>query len=310
MTFCGQCGYQLRAGDNACPRCGMVTEPMITAEGADVASADSPTIASTLTPNYPPGRDWQANAPTRANTPAQTQPPLSYRPYDNAPVTNPSSYPGAPVSYPGYTPPPSGASYPGYAPGTLPPGGYNQQQGGPPRQNGRGRALLVALVVLLALALAGSFAWYFLYGRTSTSVNTPTPTAQTTTAASTPTPVLTPTQTTTLTPSQQAQALLQQYYTDVNNRDYQAAYSLLGMANQNSKPYAQFKNGYAHTRHDSITFNNIAPQSDGTVVVSMTIQATEDAASGGTQMSTYQGSYVVGQENGAWKILSGSFTKV
>ncbi len=299
MAFCGQCGYQLRSGDMACPRCGMVTEPMITAYDSDATHADSPTVAL-------PER-WQGNTATQSNTPAQPQQPVVYYPIDNTPVTNPPNYPGSNISHPGFSSQP-GSSYPGYAPvsypGTSHPEAFDPATRTAPPPNRRGRTFLILLVALLVLALAGSFLWYFLYGRTSPTDNTPTPTAQATTAAITPTTASTLTPA--LTPSQQAQSVLQQYYDDINSRDYQAAYNLLGAANQSSQPYAQFSSGYAHTRHDTFTFNSITPQNDGTVTVVITIQALEDAKSGtGTQMSTYHVSYVVGQENGAWKMLSG-----
>jgi hypothetical protein len=299
MAFCGQCGFQLRAGDMACPRCGMVTEPMLVEDSTDATNADSPTIASNMSTLPAPGLAWQVQTPTRQNTPPQPQQPLIFRPIDSSPVTDAPNYPGANASYPGFAAPTQGTSYPGYAPqshpGAATPGGFDTAPGDDPRKRGRG--LLVTLVVLFTLALAGSFTWYFLYGRPPTPVNTPIPTA-----TSAPTPALTPT----LTPAQQAQLVVQQYYDDINNRNYQAAYSLLGTADQGTQPYGKFSSGYAHTRHDIITFNSIAPQNDGTVVVTITIQATEDATSGtGTQLNTYHVSYVVGQENGAWKILSG-----
>ena len=302
MAFCGQCGYQLRSGDMACPRCGMVTEPMITAYDTDATNADSPTVAL---PERSAGAGWRGDGPTQSNTPPQQ--PAIYYPIDNTPVTNPPNYAGTNISHPGFSSQP-GSSHPGYAPvsypGTSQPGVYDPATRMVPPPKRGGRIFLILLVVLLALALAASFLWYFLYGRTPPTVNTPTPTAQATTAAITPTtaPTLTPT----LPPAQQAQSVVQQYYDDINNRDYQAAYNLLGAANQSSQPYGQFSSGYAHTRHDTITFNSITPQNDGTVTVIITLQALEDAKSGtGTQMSTYHLSYVVGQENGAWKMLSG-----
>ncbi len=300
MAFCGQCGYQLRSGDMACPRCGMVTEPMITAYDTDATNADSPTVAL---PERSAGAGWQGNTATQSNTPAQPQQPVVFYPVDNTPVTNPPNYPGANISHPGFSSQP-GSSHPGYAPVSYPatsqPGAFDPATRTVPPPKRRGRTFLILLVVLLILALAGSLLWYFLYGQTPTTVNTPTPTAQATTTA------ITPTTAPTLTPSQQAQSVVQQYYDDINSRNYQAAYNLLGAANQSSQPYGQFSSGYAHTHHDTITFNSITPQNDGTVTVIITIQALEDAKSGtGTQMSTYHVSYVVGQENGAWKMLSG-----
>jgi hypothetical protein len=113
-----------------------------------------------------------------------------------------------------------------------------------------------------------------------------------------------------LAPTQQAQALLQRYYNDINNRNYHEAYNLLGTAFRQSQPYTQFVNGYAATQHDDITFGKTTTNADGTVQVNLTIHALETTSSGSTATSTYQGTDLVGQEHGAWKILSGNFQKI
>lgn len=245
MVFCGQCGYQLRSGDAACPRCGMVTEPMITLDDSD---ADSPTITSN---SMNPASDAETYV-------VATQ------------------QPGQPISYPSFTPP--GGPHTDFSQ----PGLYDTpvQLASQPRR--RTRTLVVVCLTLIVLVAGAASVVYLLY------FNTPT-----------------------LTPSQQAQALLQRFYDDINTHAYQDAYNQLGQSYQQQQSYSSFASGYTHTRHDSITFNSISPQNNGTVIVSMTIQATEDATSGtGTQLSTYQGNYTVGMVNGSWKILSGAFTKV
>jgi hypothetical protein len=111
-------------------------------------------------------------------------------------------------------------------------------------------------------------------------------------------------QTTPITePTQQAQATIQQYYVDINTQKYQDAYNLWV-----SYPdtYDQFKQGFAHTHQDAITLGNAVAQTDGTMQVYLTVQATEDATAGGTQIRTYQGYYTVGQQaDGSWKIING-----
>jgi len=110
-------------------------------------------------------------------------------------------------------------------------------------------------------------------------------------------------------PAQQAQAVVQQYYNDINNADYQSAYNLWGSSYQSSHPYSSFANGFANTVQDTVTFGTITPLSDGTVQVSITLQAVENNSSGGTTTSTFQGYYNVGQENGSWKLLSSNIVK-
>ena len=82
-----------------------------------------------------------------------------------------------------------------------------------------------------------------------------------------------------------------------------------GPSSDTTPTYDQFASGYANTQHDDISFGTITPNADGTVTVDLTILATETTSTG-TVKSAYQGSYIVGQQNGAWKLLKGNFSKV
>src|SRR6266852_5231914 len=175
---------------------------------------------------------------------------------------------------------------------------------------------LVAIVLLLiVLTLGGVFIGFHL-GRTPAPIppaatSLPNPTSGVTVAPTsvppTPTPVPpTPTPvpaTPTPSPAQQAQAVVQQYYNDINNTDYQSAYNLWGSSYQSSHSYSSFANGFSNTVHDSVTFGTITPLSDGTVQVGITLQAVDNNSSG-TVTHTFRGYYIVGQENGSWKLLS------
>jgi len=171
---------------------------------------------------------------------------------------------------------------------------------------------LIVVFLVLALITGGIFV---IKGAFATQQPPATPTTiadatPTPTATSAPTSTPTPTATPTLTPAQQSAVVVQHYYDDINSRDYQAAYSLLGSQFQNSHPYDQFASGYAHTEHDNVTTGSVTALSDGTFNVPAIIVATEDNVPGpGIHQSTYQGYYIVGQENGSLKILSGNFSK-
>lgn len=105
-------------------------------------------------------------------------------------------------------------------------------------------------------------------------------------------------------PSQQARALVQQYYDDINRRDYYAAYNLWGRNKQGSlPPYDTFLQGYANTVRDNIIFGAITPNADGTVTVNLTIVATERTPTGGTRVTSYSATYIVGRQNGSWKLF-------
>jgi hypothetical protein len=107
-----------------------------------------------------------------------------------------------------------------------------------------------------------------------------------------------------LTPEQQAQSVIDRYYTAINSQDYQTAYNLWLNYPQTAQSFA---NGFADTSHDSITFGKVVQQSDGTVQVNITIIAVSTAS----QQTIYQGYYIVGQQpDSTWKIISAKIHKV
>ncbi|MFL5625292.1 MAG: hypothetical protein ACJ788_06800 [Ktedonobacteraceae bacterium] len=57
------------------------------------------------------------------------------------------------------------------------------------------------------------------------------------------------------------------------------------------------------------SFNALTTNADGTVTANITLVALEDTTNGQVT-STYQGTYVIGEENGTWKFLSGTLNKV
>ena len=242
-------------------------------------------------------------------------------------VSERSSYP----SYPGYPPPsPStgGASYaptpangvsyptPGVSsPGYPPPGGVVYQPiesaYAPQPQQPRRRSGLVALILfLVALLFVGGALGVFLANRSGLLFNNATPTTTTSTQAVTTTQTVTSTQTPGTTPTsspasvpltEQAQTLLENYYSDINNKDYQDAYAMLGSAMQANQSYSNYTNGYANTQQDQLNITKNTQQADGTVRLDVTLQATTTDGS----IQNFTGYYIIGQENGSLKILQG-----
>ena len=80
-------------------------------------------------------------------------------------------------------------------------------------------------------------------------------------------------------PTQEGQAIMQQYYVAINRRDYPAAYKLWGTALRSGTDYCGFVNDYAQTLSNKYSFGTIVQQSDGNVLVPMTIEATEQTQS-------------------------------
>ena len=169
--------------------------------------------------------------------------------------------------------------------------------------------VLIAGAVFVGMKLAG--------GQITSQSITTTPTAiaittPTTIVTQIPTAIATPTTLTTPTPSpaQLASATVQQYFDDINVKDYSDAYNLLGSKLQSKQTYSNFVSGFSNTVHDNIQIGNITANSDGTFNVSVTINATENNVPGpGTHISTYQGYYVVGTENGQWKLRDDRFNR-
>ena len=165
------------------------------------------------------------------------------------------------------------------------------QSGQPTRQPRRRRGYVpVLLAVLLLLVLAsGAFVVYALHhaqvvnnGGNSGSGSS--------------------SQTTTTTPADHARAIVQQYYNDINSKNYHEAY-YLWVRDGRGQTYASFVHGYAHTIHDDLTIHSVVA-SGNTEKVFMTIVATEGKGNETTR-HTYNGYYIAGQVNGTWKILGG-----
>ena len=210
------------------------------------------------------------NYPNAAYVPTQAAPNYQSNP---GPVSNYGNY--APYAQP-YTP-------------TAQPVQPSQQ----PQRRHRGMPILLAVLLLLVLA-SGAFVVYALHhaqavNNGGNTGNTGGGTSQTTT-------------TTAVTPADHAKAVVQQYYTDINNKDYHDAY-YLWVRDGRGQTYASFVHGYAHTIRDELTIHNVVA-SGNTEKVFMTIIATEGKGSE-TSQHTYNGYYTVGQVNGTWKILGG-----
>lgn len=179
--------------------------------------------------------------------------------------------------------------------------------------------MLVAVLLVIAIALGATFVGlHLLRGTPVATISTKTPAPNSTSdtpvvssstsiapTSALPTPTPTPMPTPTPSPTVQAQAVIQRYYDDINATNYQDAYNQWGSNYQSTHSYSSFASGFAQTIHDSITFGAITSLSDGTVQVEVTLQA----VSSGPTTSTFHGYYIVGQENGSWKLLNANFSQ-
>lgn len=107
------------------------------------------------------------------------------------------------------------------------------------------------------------------------------------------------------TPEEQAKAVVQQLYDDINQRAYAAAYYLYqsSVTNPSLGSYRQFVNGYNNTEHAEIAFENATLLDDGTVQVTGTITATE-ASDSWSVTKVYNGRmYHLAQKDGSWRFI-------
>jgi len=315
VVFCGQCGLQLSPDIARCPRCGTMTE-IAADSNIEPLQADAPTIEATYiqrpqatmypdvpqqafsaTPpdsqklilhagsnggyGYTPASgNEQTSAMNAPNYHAHASTPLDFQvdtPYstqpDNVhyPIQTSTIYPSQPGNYaaPGSTYaeaiPPGGAALSGYQPQSA-------------KKRGRGGvALLVVVALLLILGIGG----FFVVQRSHLFGNPVSPVTSGTSGNGGTT------QNTPLTPTEQAKALVEHYYSAINNKNYPEAYGLWRWG-ANGPTLVAFENGYANTEHDELTIRNATQLADGTVSVLLTVVATE-RVNGAIKHHTYAG---------------------
>ncbi len=287
MVFCGQCGTLLSPRDVSCPRCGAVTEPDLSAE--DVQT-DAPTVASSLS-DYPSGvQPRQADLQRPASPTSAPRQQKLVLPGNASPANESASIMEAEIYAPPTPLPPPDLNPGALHPGFLPQSSMDYQRAQPAKRRRNGVAVVLLTTLLVLLVILGT-ATVIVLRQSGFFGNNSLPPPQ-------------------LTPAQRAQALIQRYYNNINKRNYYDAYNLWGGNPQYPLPtYQQFASGYANTKHDDIIFGPITPLADGTVQVDLTVYATEATLSG-TVHSVYQGNYIVGQQSGLWKILSGNLQKI
>ncbi|HEX6477356.1 MAG TPA: protein kinase [Ktedonobacteraceae bacterium] len=110
------------------------------------------------------------------------------------------------------------------------------------------------------------------------------------------TPPATPTLTTN---QQQAQSLVQEYYTDWNKGEYRTAYNLLSTNYKDQYSYDSQLKYYEDTTYSSIKVNHVMNIANDRVQVEITDTATEK---GRSKPQVYNGYYIVEKENGVWKL--------
>ena len=300
--YCGQCGALVGSQDRVCRRCGAPVEPS-QGGGSDPSLSDLPTMmGGTPVPPVYQAPPYQAPpTPMLPQTPipdyqAQQPPPGWGASYNPAPSYNDSptftvGAPGPAVQAPPYRPAPAGP-------------------GGPPQRRGPRWPLVIA-VVLVALALiAGGGVFLLLHlpgGNQQGNGQTPGVT-QTPGITVTPSPIPSPTPVT-LTP-EGAEGVINEFYQDINNKNYDAAYDLLSQEYRSTHPHQAFVDGYKTTVSSIVNILNAQELTDGSnaIRVNITLVAT-DNKNGSNVTTNYAGYYDVVLENGKLLILRAKVNK-
>lgn len=101
--------------------------------------------------------------------------------------------------------------------------------------------------------------------------------------------------------------ILNQFYQDINDKDYQNAYNLMGSNWHQQESYSQFVQGYNTTVQDQIQNPVASSVGNGEEEVSFTLVAENQAGSASTPTYTdYQMNYLFGTEQGHLRILHGT----
>ena len=293
MLYCGECGAAVSSRDTACRRCGAPLElarnSFSTRAGNDEATVggvppyvpDRQSIAYQQPPNSGPA--------SPAGKPGSWASNYNYPDRDYPPDDPPTFSTGVPSisSQPRPKGPPSAGAPPSLPNAYLPP------------RRPRWPLILAAALVALALIVGGGV--YLLVRQQGNGIQATGPTPTPGGAQSTITP--SPTEAALNGPN--AQALINQFYTDINTKQLDAAYNLLSTTYQNTQSRDSFKSGYQTTVNDTWTLGDTQTLADGSIKVPITLTAIDNK--NGTNVTTvYSGYYIVIKENGQLRIDKGS----
>ncbi len=95
------------------------------------------------------------------------------------------------------------------------------------------------------------------------------------------------------------------YFHAINLKDYATAYGYLGSAMQQDQSLSDFSQGYAGTKHDTLTITGTKPDQTGQVTVVIYLDAEQADGS----VRHYHGEYIVGFENSQPKIVDATVTE-
>ena len=102
----------------------------------------------------------------------------------------------------------------------------------------------------------------------------------------------------------EGEELVQQYYGDIDKGDFQDAYQLWGTDFQQKNSYNQFVAGFHLTVSVTLQVDSSQTSTDGNCSVGVTVTSRDQPSTGPTIFTTYEGSYIVGRQNGTDVLLT------
>jgi hypothetical protein len=273
MTFCTACGRQRAGANRFCTACGT--------EFRDLAQPGPPVTADADAAPAPDGTFMKPDA-FRERMPAYAEPPAA------EPLYAEPAYPGPAYAEPSPGGPgDGGVGYPG-------PVHYPGPVGRPPGR--RNQIIVMAAVAIVVLGAAGgAYALVTSHGHgkaagrqattasiaasQATSASTaPTTSAPASPTASSGTTVAVAPGAASNPAAPQVTALVNSYFTAVNQHDYSAYASLLDQQMQQQNPESSFDSGYATTTDSAETLTSISDTGSGGLAASVTFTSQQNPA--------------------------------
>jgi hypothetical protein len=329
VWFCTACGTPSGSLAERCLHCGAPrpgapgpaeVAPPVTGPPAPVAG---PAPVAQYEVYAPPAQPGAFPPPVQPG--AYVPPPVQPKVQSAPPAGHESAYVGY-QTQPAYDP-----NNPGYqpAPAFVPAEGYGPPLA-PPEPGQRRRWWVPVLVVLVLLLAGGAIATVLLVDGEETAGPGPTPTGAPSTAPTARSPVPSaspsgPPRLVTTDPSvTDARAatvadLFEDYFTAINNRDYDralAAYDPAGVINPNDTRQAtDFKQAISTTTDSQIVLRSVGPPASGRGVVDarVTFRSNQQPGSGPKERPTetctaWDVTYALSQQSTTYKILAGKAT--
>jgi DUF971 family protein len=105
------------------------------------------------------------------------------------------------------------------------------------------------------------------------------------------------------TPADHARDVVNEYYDDINQKNYEAAWALVGSPMREVYTATSFRQGYEATSKIDVTISEVIPEGDEVLVKTFLLTQERDVY-GNPIQKKFSWNATVRQVNNAWKIVS------